>query len=87
MRTRLERRLARIESRGGPGRRYAFSGEESEASNAIARKYLGRDPTQEDMRARDSFMYRITDEEEVVIANAIKAAVRRGAPRACFNYI
>jgi hypothetical protein len=79
MRGQFERRLARIESRSGSGRFYTFTDDESEAFNAIARKYLGRDPTREDVRARDSFMYRITDEEEVVIVNAIKAAVRRGS--------
>lgn len=79
MRGQFERRLARIESRRGGSRLCAFNDEEAEAFNAIAQKYLGRDPTREDIRARDGFMYRIADEEEVVIFNCIKAAVRRGS--------
>lgn len=77
MRGQFERRLARIESRRGGSRLCAFNDEEAEALNTIARKYLGRDPTREDIRARDGFMYRIGDEEECVIVNCVKAARKR----------
>lgn len=80
MRGQFERRLARIESRSG-GRKSlcTFNDEELATFTAIARKYLGRDPTREDIRARDGFMYRIADDEEMVIVDAVKAAVRRGS--------
>lgn len=77
MRGQFERRLARIESRNGPSRLCAFSDEELAAFNAIALKYLGRDPTREDIRAKDGFMYRITDQEERVVVNCVKSARKR----------
>lgn len=79
MRGQFERRLARLESKRGSGQYCAFNDEESEAINAISRKYLEREPTREDIRAKDGFMYRITDEEEIVIVNAVSTAVKRGS--------
>lgn len=78
MRGQYESRLKRIESRSGSNRLCAFNDEESSTMNNIFRKYLGRDPTPEDIRAENGPVYEITDEELVVIVDCVKAARKRG---------
>ena len=78
MRAQFDSRLARIESRRGRDRRCLFTDEESTAINEIFRKYLGRDPTREDVRGRDSVVYNMSDEEHAIIDHAVAAAARRG---------
>jgi hypothetical protein len=80
MRGQFERRLARIESKSGPSRLCAFSDDELSAINETFRKYLGgRSPTREAIRARGGVACCITDEELLVVVDAVKAAVRRGS--------
>lgn len=80
MRGQFERRLARIESRsGGQKSLCTFNDEESSAINEVFRKYLGRDPTREDIRARGGVACRLTDEELAFVNDAIRAAVRGGS--------
>jgi hypothetical protein len=79
MRGQFERRLARIESRSGRSWLCAFSDQESLAINEVFHKYLGRDPTREDIRTRAGVHHLLTDEDRGVIDDAIRAAVRRGS--------
>jgi hypothetical protein len=78
MRAQFDRRLARIESLRKHDLRCAFNDDESSAINGIFRKHLGRDVTREDIRARNGVAYRITDEEEIVMFEAVTAAAKRG---------
>jgi hypothetical protein len=77
MRGKYESRLRRIESRIGH-RVCAFNHEESSAMNGIFQKYLGRDPTPDDIRAKNGPVYDITDDELGVITNCVRAARMRG---------
>jgi len=79
MRARFESRLRRIESRNRGNRLCAFLDEESSAINEIFGKYLGRNPTRDDIRARSGVANLLTDEELAVVNDAIRAAVRRGS--------
>jgi hypothetical protein len=78
MRGQYESRLRRIENRSTHTRLCVFTSEETDALRAIERKYLGRDATREDVRARSGPLCEIADEDLVIVVDCVKATRRRG---------